>query len=92
MRREYIIVNDSGLHARPASLLVQEAAKYPNNSFIEFNGTKLTLKSIMAVMSLGIPTKGKIAIEVDGDDALEIFLALEKILEEHQLVWGKSER
>ena len=46
MTREYKIVDEAGLHARPASVLVQTAAKFPNESFIEFNGKKLTLKSI----------------------------------------------
>ena len=86
MRREYLIVDEAGLHARPASLLVQEATKFPNNIFIEYKGTKLTLKSIMAVMSLGVPQNATIAIDVDGDDAVEVLSALEKILEEHRLV------
>ena len=86
MRREYKIVDEAGLHARPASLLVQEATKYPNDIFIEFKERKLTLKSIMAVMSLGVPQNSTIAIEVVGDDAVEVFAALENILEEHRLV------
>jgi phosphocarrier protein len=86
MRKEYKIVDEAGLHARPASILVQVATKFPNNIMIEYNGTKLTLKSIMAVMSLGVPQNSTIAIEVDGDNAKEVFDALEKILEEHQLV------
>lgn len=86
MRREYKIIDEAGLHARPASLLVQEATKYPNDIFIEFKERKLTLKSIMAVMSLGVPQNSTIAIEVVGDDAVEVFAALENILEEHRLV------
>ncbi len=86
MRREYKIVDEAGLHARPASLLVQEATKYPNDIFIEFKERKLTLKSIMAVMSLGVPQNSTIAIEVVGEDAVEVFTALENILEEHRLV------
>lgn len=86
MRREYKIVDEAGLHARPASLLVQEATKYPNDIFIEFKERKLTLKSIMAVMSLGVPQNSTIAIEVAGENAVEVFAALEKILEDHRLV------
>ncbi len=86
MRREYKIIDEAGLHARPASLLVQEAGKFPNNIFIEFKEKKLTLKSIMAVMSLGVPQNSTIAIDVEGEDAVEVFAALEKILEDHRLV------
>lgn len=86
MRREYKIIDEAGLHARPASLLVQEATKFSNDIFIEFKDKKLTLKSIMAVMSLGVPQNSTIAIEVSGDNAVEVFEALENILEEHRLV------
>jgi phosphocarrier protein len=86
MRREYKIIDEAGLHARPASLLVQAATKFPNNIYIEFKDKKLTLKSIMAVMSLGVPQNSTIAIDVEGDNAIEVFSSLENILEEHRLV------
>jgi len=86
MTREYKIVDEAGLHARPASVLVQTAAKFPNESFIEFNGKKLTLKSIMAVMSLGIPQHSVIQLTVEGDNPEQIFAALEKVLEDNNLV------
>lgn len=86
MKREYTIVDEAGLHARPASLLVQTATKFTNEIFIEFNGKRLTLKSIMAVMSLGVPQGGVIAIDVDGDNPIEVFESLEKILNDHRLV------
>jgi len=86
MRREYKIIDEAGLHARPASLLVQAATKFPNNIYIEFKDKKLTLKSIMAVMSLGVAQNSTIAIEVEGDNAKEVLQTLENILEEHRLV------
>jgi len=86
MRREYKIIDEAGLHARPASLLVQAATKFPNNIYIEYKDKKLTLKSIMAVMSLGVPQNSTIAIEVEGDNAKEVLQSLENILEDHRLV------
>lgn len=86
MRREYTIIDDAGLHARPASLLVKEATKFDNEIMIEFEDKKLTLKSIMAVMSLGVPKGSVIAIIVDGDDPDEVFNGLEKVLIEQNLI------
>lgn len=86
MRREYTIVDDAGLHARPASLLVKEATKFDNEIMIEFEDKTLTLKSIMAVMSLGVPKDSVIAIIVDGEDQDEVFNALEKVLIEQSLI------
>lgn len=86
MRREYKIIDEAGLHARPASLLVQSASKFPNDITIEFQDKNITLKSIMAVMSLGVPQNSNIAINVDGDDAETVFQALEKVLNDHSLI------
>ena len=86
MKREYKILDEAGLHARPASLLVKEATAFDNEIMIEFEGKRLTLKSIMAVMSLGVPQDSVIAIDVDGDNAEEVFVALEKVLVEHNLI------
>jgi phosphocarrier protein len=86
MRREYTIIDAAGLHARPASVLVKEANKYPNNIMIEYNGKKLTLKSIMAVLSMGVKKDTTIAIEVDNDDAELVFEGLEKVLNEYSLI------
>lgn len=86
MRREYTVIDEAGLHARPASLLVQEATKFPNDIYIEFSGKRLTLKSIMAVMSLGVPQGASIGIDVEGDNAMQVFDALERILKDHRLI------
>jgi len=37
-------------------------------------------------MSLGVPQNSKIFIDVDGDNAEEIFESLEKVLNEHKLI------
>jgi len=86
MRREYTIIDEAGLHARPASLLVQVATKFPNEINIEYKGRKMILKSIMIVMSLGVSQNTTIAIEVDGDNAEEVFTALEEVLNSNNLI------
>lgn len=86
MKRNYTIIDEAGLHARPASLLVQAASKFPNDINLEFNGKNVNLKSVLLVMSLGVPQHSAITIEVDGDNTEEIFKALEKVLNEHSLV------
>ena len=40
----------------------------------------------MVVMSLGVTQNTTIGIEVDGDNPLEVFEALEKVLKTHNLV------
>lgn len=86
MVRSYIVVDEIGLHARPASVLVNEASKHSQDIFIEYEGRKMTLKSIIAIMSLGVPNGAEFKIEVVGENEEEVFEALEKVLHEQKLV------
>lgn len=86
MKRTYTIIHEAGLHARPASLLVQEATKFTNDIFIEFESKRLTLKSIIAVLSLGVSKGRSIVIDVEGENAEEVFTALEKVLNTNNLI------
>ena len=86
MVRTYVVVDEIGLHARPASVLVNEASKYSQDIFIEYLGRKMTLKSIIGIMSLGVPTGAEFSIEVVGDNEEKVFEALEKVLKEQDLV------
>lgn len=86
MKRTYKVVDEAGLHARPASLLAQVAGSKPNEIFIEYKEKRLTLKSIMVVMSLGVPNGAEFSIDVDGDDANQVLDELEAVLVEHKVI------
>lgn len=86
MKRTYRVVDEAGLHARPASLLAQVAGSKPNDVFIEYNDKSLTLKSIMVVMSLGVPYGAEFTIAVSGDDANDVLDELEAVLVEHKVI------
>ena len=63
------IKNKLGLHARPAALMVQEAAKYSSNIELENDGVKVNGKSIMGVMMLAAAFGSDLSVIADGDDA-----------------------
>lgn len=86
MKKQFKIVDEAGLHARPASLLVSKASTFPNDINITFKGSKNTLKSILILMSMGIQQNDEIEIEVIGEDAEEVMASLEKVLVDNQLV------
>jgi len=86
MIRTYTIINERGLHAKPTSMLVQEAAKHPNDIHIFVNQQEITLKSIMAVMSHRIKQYSEIKIEVLGSNQEAVFTALEKVLLINELI------
>ena len=76
----YTITDPEGIHARPAGVLVKEAAKYPCNVTIAKDGREVDAKRIMGVMSLGVKCGQEITMKTDGDeeeaaaDALLAFL------------------
>lgn len=78
--KNFIVTADSGIHARPATVLVQEASKFESDINIEYKGKVINLKSIMGVMSLGIPKNAEIKITANGSDEAEALHALEAVI------------
>ena len=75
-KREFHIIAETGIHARPATLLVQAASKFNSDIILEYNGKSVNLKSIMGVMSLGVGQGADVTITADGDDAKEAIEAI----------------
>ncbi len=81
LKRRVIIQNRLGVHARPAALLVKEAARFRSEVFISKNGLEVNGKSIMGVMMLAAEQGSEIDIRVEGDDAAEALSALVALID-----------
>lgn len=68
VERKFKIISETGIHARPATLLVQTAGKFDSEIILEYKGRSVNLKSIMGVMSLGVGKGAEIAISATGSD------------------------
>ncbi|WP_343089453.1 HPr family phosphocarrier protein, partial [Methanocalculus natronophilus] len=77
VEREYKVIDEAGLHARPVSIMVEKASNFDNNIYLMYEDKKVTLKSIMLVMSLGIAQGSTFKIGVEGKHANEVLDALE---------------
>lgn len=75
-KQEFNITAETGIHARPATLLVQSASKFNSDINLEYKGKSVNLKSIMGVMSLGVGQGADVTITADGDDAKEAIEAI----------------
>ncbi|WP_404330788.1 phosphocarrier protein HPr [Mesobacillus maritimus] len=71
VQKTITITDNTGIHARPATLLVNKAGSFNSNLTIEYKGKSVNLKSIMGVMSLGIPKDAEITIKAEGPDEQE---------------------
>ena len=67
-KRDFHVIAETGIHARPATLLVQAASKFGSDVNLEYNGKSVNLKSIMGVMSLGVGQNADVTITAEGDD------------------------
>lgn len=70
------ITDDTGVHARPATVLVNKAGNYKSDVNLEYKGKSVNLKSIMGVMSLGIPKDAEIKLTAEGEDEEEALQTL----------------
>jgi phosphocarrier protein len=73
------VLNESGLHARPASKLVKTASGYESDFFIKMYGYKVNGKSILGVMTLAAEYGAEMELIFDGSDenaAMEAITAL----------------
>ena len=74
--KDFHIVAETGIHARPATLLVQTASKFASDITLEYKGKSVNLKSIMGVMSLGVGQGADVTITAEGADADDAIVAI----------------
>jgi phosphocarrier protein len=78
--KDFHVVAETGIHARPATLLVQTASKFTSEITLEYKGKSVNLKSIMGVMSLGVGQGADVTISAEGSDADEAMTAISETM------------
>ncbi|MCW6652529.1 phosphocarrier protein HPr [Aerococcaceae bacterium NML191292] len=85
VKKEFHVVAETGIHARPATLLVQTASKFSSDLNLEYKGKSVNLKSIMGVMSLGVGQGADVTITAEGADEQEAIAAVEETMKKEGL-------
>lgn len=80
IKKELIVKNKQGLHARPAAIFVQVANKFDARITVRHDDEEVNGKSIMGILMLGAEKGSLIIIEADGSDANQALEELEKII------------
>ncbi len=65
------IINNAGLHTRPAATIVKIAAKYKSDFFIIKDGMEINGKSIIGVMTLAAEKGSELKLVFNGEDEKE---------------------
>jgi phosphotransferase system HPr (HPr) family protein len=73
VKQEVLINNETGLHARPAAIFVEQANKFKSSIYLQKQGSPLRVngKSIVFLLSLGVVKGDNITITADGEDEIE---------------------
>ena len=68
VKKEVMVTNNIGLHARPATFFIQKANTYKCSVWVEKDERKVNAKSLLGVLSLGIAKGMSITLIADGQD------------------------
>ena len=80
------VIDPVGLHARPATVAVNAASKFKSEVKDLYTGATVNMKSIMGVMSLGIPTQSEITVSCEGDDEELAAKTIEDVLRAQKVI------
>jgi phosphocarrier protein HPr len=79
--RELKIVNQLGLHARPAALFVKTASRFESDVTVKKDGNTVSGKSIMGLMTLEVGLDSVLTVTAEGPDAEEALDELQHLVE-----------
>jgi phosphocarrier protein HPr len=81
MEKTFKITTPEGLHARPIALLVNAVMPFEAEVQLIYKDKSVNMKSIVGVMSQGIPTGGIMMIAAKGPDADSLMRAVTEVIQ-----------
>ena len=85
---QLLINNAVGLHARPASLFVQESRKFVSDITVSLEDSEADAKSILDLLLLGANQGCTVTVRAEGPDAEQALAALTDL---HARNFGEKE-
>jgi phosphocarrier protein HPr len=80
IERSVEIVNQNGIHARPAAEIVKTAGRYKSQITLARDELEVNGKSIMGVMMLAAEFGSTVHLRADGPDAEEALNAISSLI------------
>ncbi|MEN6435809.1 MAG: HPr family phosphocarrier protein [Anaerolineaceae bacterium] len=78
------VINQVGLHARPAASFVKKAQSFASQILIENvskRSEKVNAKSFVKILSIAVDHDNDIRITADGDDAVQAIQGLKELVD-----------
>jgi phosphocarrier protein len=79
--REFVLRNRYGMHVRPAGLFAKVASRFNAEVQVEKDGSVVSGKSIMALMTLEAACGSVLRVSASGQQAHEVLDELEGLIE-----------
>ncbi len=80
MRREFVVINKLGIHARPAAMFVKIANRFACTILVDKDGEVVNGKSIMGLMMLAAGPGSILVVNCEGDDCQEALADIEALI------------
>src|SRR5436190_22068251 len=81
VKKEFVVTNKLGIHARPAAMFVKIANRFDCDVFVEKDGERVNGKSIMGLMMLAAGPGSRILVHAEGQDAASAVSEIEALLQ-----------
>ncbi len=80
VKQNIVVINKSGLHARPASNLVKAASRFKSRITLIKGDKNFDVKSILGILSAGIICGTEITLVCEGEDEAEALSGLAELI------------
>jgi len=84
IEKNIVLKNETGFHARPASVFVKCATGFKSEIFLIKDNAEHNGKSIMGLLSMGAGMGTELVLRVEGEDEEQAVEQLLKVLDEMQ--------
>lgn len=78
--RDFVLLNKYGMHVRPAGLFAKVSSRYNADVYVEKDGTVVSGKSIMALMTLEAVCGSTLHVTAEGPQHKEVLNDLEGLI------------
>lgn len=82
---QFTVIDPVGLYAIPVTELVNTVKQFYSYITLTYNHKKVNLKSLMGVLSLGVPTQATVEITAEGEDESRAIDIISQKLNELQI-------
>jgi Phosphotransferase System HPr (HPr) Family len=81
VKKKLKIINEAGLHLRPAGVLSQISMKFKSNIIIKLGEREIAAKSLLNIMAAGLRSADEIELICDGEDEAEAMEVISNAIE-----------